>query len=313
MLRQFGGDGLWDAAAGQLLGIARELHFRQDDVLYRAEEPARHLYFIIAGVIRSEDDASEPWIIDAPGLVGFFDAELRRPHCRTAIAHVDTHTFVVRADDYFDIMQGNITVVINRIGILASLAVKVGQQVNHCLLLQHESHANLAVVALRPPTVDRRDRELNRFERLLMLRLCPMFANCGMQALHRLAAMMRQRMLCAGEQLYAAGDTADTLYIVVQGRVDLHDNENTIVVQSVMPEPLGAYLSIGVASRSYNVIVVTHVRLLFIATNDLFDVMEDHFDAAHAVLAYQITWMERLRIVGLARSEDSSRELNAHE
>ncbi len=69
-----------------------------------------------------------------------------------------------------------------------------------------------------------------------------------------------------------------------------------MIGQFKTPEPLGGYLAMGHSKRQASAIANTAARLLYVPMNDLYDVMDDHFDAARTITAYQLSWVEQLRL-----------------
>jgi NTE family protein len=72
-----------------------------------------------------------------------------------------------------------------------------------------------------------------------VLAACPLFAGLNHDAVARLAAEARPVRLEAGETLFAAGDTAETLYIVATGRLRAVFPDGRIAGDIARLEPLG--------------------------------------------------------------------------
>ena len=68
---------------------------------------------------------------------------------------------------------------------------------------------------------------------------CPLFAGLNHEAVARLAADARAVRLEAGETLFAAGDIAETLYIVATGRLRAVFPDGRIAGDIARLEPLG--------------------------------------------------------------------------
>ncbi len=65
---------------------------------------------------------------------------------------------------------------------------------------------------------------LTTVEKVLHLRACSLFRDVQSDLLSEVAAFTDESHVPGGSTLYAAGDPADTLYLVVEGRVDVvHD------------------------------------------------------------------------------------------
>ncbi|MDP2227594.1 MAG: patatin-like phospholipase family protein [Moraxellaceae bacterium] len=72
-----------------------------------------------------------------------------------------------------------------------------------------------------------------------VLSACPLFAGLNPEAIARLAAEARPVRLAAGEQLFAAGDAPDLLYIVATGRLRAVFPDGRIAGDIARLEPIG--------------------------------------------------------------------------
>jgi CRP/FNR family cyclic AMP-dependent transcriptional regulator len=61
--------------------------------------------------------------------------------------------------------------------------------------------------------------ELPRIETVLFLQSVDFFSSCTAEQILRISAIVQQRRLAAGEQVYSAGEPAGELYCVVEGAV----------------------------------------------------------------------------------------------
>src|SRR4030095_2924966 len=79
------------AFLNRFAAVVRERYFADGAVIYQQGEPCEHIYFIIDGHIETEAEGETPWRFGPNSLVGILDAQLDRPHARTATARGDVH------------------------------------------------------------------------------------------------------------------------------------------------------------------------------------------------------------------------------
>lgn len=71
-------------------------------------------------------------------------------------------------------------------------------------------------------------RVLSQAEMVSALAATAIFTTLSDEALREVAALLRPHSLAAGELLFARGDPGDCMYIVVKGRVRVHDGERVL-------------------------------------------------------------------------------------
>ena len=64
---------------------------------------------------------------------------------------------------------------------------------------------------------------LPQIEKVLLLRSATLLRHCNAEAVVRLASIAAERRFEEGDTIYAVGDPADAIYIVVTGRVAIED------------------------------------------------------------------------------------------
>ena len=75
---------------------------------------------------------------------------------------------------------------------------------------------------------DRRDELLSKADIMAILRTTTIFMTTTDEALEDVADLLRPQSLAAGQLLFARGDPGDCMYIVVKGRVRVHDGERVL-------------------------------------------------------------------------------------
>ena len=95
----------------QLAMIANERRVARGDVIYRRDDPPDWMFAVVDGRVRLEGAADDRRIVGPSGRFGVFDILSSRPRACTAVAEEDTHLLGIEADDFFDLLVGNVGIV----------------------------------------------------------------------------------------------------------------------------------------------------------------------------------------------------------
>jgi ATP/ADP translocase/HEAT repeat protein len=121
-----------------------------------------------------------------------------------------------------------------------------------------------------------------RIEMMVFLQNVDLFSYCNAEEALRLAAIARESTYDAGEVIYRRNDPPETLYCVVEGRVDLDGEDHT-------PATVGPHGRFGVVEilsgrlRSSDAVAATDTRLLVIEAEDFFDLLSNNIDIVKAL------------------------------
>ncbi len=289
MGKAFGG-----GSADRLALMSRETFFPAGKVIYRAGDAPRHVHFVVQGQVELAADGSEPWVLSGRGVFGVLDTELDRPHARTARALTDVRVISIRAEDWLDLVEDTFEFTRRRIRNNAEDLLRRGLS-----LSPHGGFVGMAPSHRRDeqlaPLVDL--GEAGPFERLLVLHLTDVFERAGIQALIRLAAGATEVEATPGRVLVTEGEAARSILVVAAGEVEIARREPLIEAPFGVGRLVGGYAGIGHVRWPVSVHARGDARVLSIDYEDLFDVMEDHFDLVRSVMAFLAH--ERLRLQSL--------------
>lgn len=269
-------------AVAQIVAAVREVFFEAGTVIYREGETADHIYVLASGAVTLSTDGAEPWNFGPGSVFGIMDAELSRPHSRTALVVKESRALIVSTEDWFDIVEDNFELSRGRIVANATGLVERGLGV----------HGGFQAFEGQP--VPATNRALNRFERMLLLRHCPLFETAGVQPLITLARLARVRSFSAGDVVFRQGASINSLLIVAEGAVELTRDDPAIQAMFGPESLVGAYSAMA-ALRPADASAAVDSLLLEIDAEDLYDVTEDHFDLLRSILAYLAHERERLQ------------------
>jgi CRP-like cAMP-binding protein len=260
----------------KLLGEAmREVFFDAGAVLYEEGSAADDLYFIVKGTVALRRDGVPDWVFGPNSVVGIIDADLDRPHARKAVALTDIEALALRTEDRLEVLEDNFE---QTRALILFTAARV-----HDLAIELPAED---AVELPDPGPELGPEPLPLVERVLLLHDTIAFKRAGIQAIVRLAPVVDEFRIAAGDTLFRAGEVTGVFFVVAKGTIEL-ENENTKRRYRFGPGSIvGGSAAFGDVERLYTARARCDSVLLRLREEAFFDVMEDHFDLARSVLGY---------------------------
>jgi CRP-like cAMP-binding protein len=265
----------------------KDVFLSAGDVLYREGDPSDHLFFVMSGELRTTREGAPPWSLGVRSIVGVIDAILERPHTRRAVAVVDSHLLRLPADVWFDLLEDNFEIA--RSG-LRNLAGDL-----HALVQKRSSDGALA----DPPEVDGSpalpSEPMNLVERILALRRTAPFREAHMQAVTLLAESAEEMRFAGGDEVFDGAGGARAHYVVTAGEVQVRR-----MGSEDAPRRFGAFTLVCAAASlagelpNYSARAAGPAIVLRLRIEDVFEVMEEHFDLVRATFMLLSTERERL-------------------
>lgn len=294
VVRSLMGQAFGGASAARLAGLSREQFFPAGTVIYSVGDPARFVYFVLDGRVDLTVDGLDPWTFTDRGVFGILDAELERPHVRSARAVSDVRAIALRAEDWLDLVEDTFDFTRRRIRRNAADLLRRG-----LALAPHAGFEHMA----RPHRADERLAPTGHlgatdpFARLLVLHLTDVFERAGIQSLIRLARGAAELELAEGETIAEEGAPAASLLVVADGSVTISRRDPVISAVFGAGRVVGGYAGVGHERWAVTSRAREHSRILAIGYEELFDVMEDHFDLVRSVMAFLASERERLQTI----------------
>jgi CRP/FNR family cyclic AMP-dependent transcriptional regulator len=122
----------------------------------------------------------------------------------------------------------------------------------------------------------------------LLLRNVPLFAALQESQLALLTSAVSRRNFPRGTTVIAAGDTTDTLYVVISGRlkVMMSDDEGREVILSILGpnEYFGEMGLVDDSPRSASVVTIEPCELIMLSKRDFKKCLEDNFEMAMTMM-----------------------------
>ena len=263
--------GAWN----QLGNAMRDEFFGAGSFLYKEGSPADAIYFIVRGTVELIAPGIEPRELGSRSVVGIIDAQLERPHTRSALAKTDVEALVVSTDDWFEVFEDNFESTRSLILFLAAGLHELTLELPNGGFSDPDDAGPM-------PEPD----PLPLVERVLTLREVRMFERASIQALVSLAPVAVEVRVRKGELLFAPDQIQGEFLVVARGLVELERENPRLVARFGPASVVGGSAALGDAERFYSARALSDSVLLRIREEDFFDVMEDHFDLARSVLAF---------------------------
>ena len=132
---------------------------------------------------------------------------------------------------------------------------------------------------------------LSIVEKVIFLQNVTVFTEIPSEQLSYLAAIAEELSFSAGDDVYKSDEPSDALYVVLEGKVRLHrDDEEITVAES--SEPFGTWALFDDTPRVATATAVDDTKLLCIDREDFLDLLSDHVQITEGVLK---TLVGRLR------------------
>ena len=132
---------------------------------------------------------------------------------------------------------------------------------------------------------------LTTVEKVLLLQEVDIFENTLTEDLSHIAAITEHVEVKEKSDIYKEGDRANAMYIVIDGSVRLHHNNQQVTVAKAK-DVFGSWALIDDEARVTSATTLSEVHLLRIDREDFFDLLADHTNITQGLLK---TLSKRLR------------------
>ncbi|MET0413085.1 MAG: cyclic nucleotide-binding domain-containing protein [Polyangiaceae bacterium] len=271
------------SGAKQLARGMRERSFEAGSLLFEAGAPSDDMYFIVSGSVRLSAPGVPDWEFGPSSVVGAVDADLDRPHARTARALTDVEALVLNNDDRLEVLEDNFDQTRSMILFGAERLYHLTRQLPGTDSVREIDYASC-------PAQD----PLPLVERVLTLREAPIFSRSGIQALVSLSPYIEELRLAPGQALFERSTTRGSFCVVACGTIELERAEPHGVAHFGPGSLVGGATALADIERDEQARALSDSVVLRVRLEEFFDVMEDHFDLARSVFAYLAEERERV-------------------
>ncbi|HEY3817629.1 MAG TPA: cyclic nucleotide-binding domain-containing protein [Polyangiaceae bacterium] len=260
----------------RLTSILDEQHVHAGERMFTANEPAEFMYFMRDGEVRFTREGRHSWTFQGRWFLGGFEVLSERASSRTATALTDFDAMRLRGSAWVELLEDSFQLARSAVTNLARGVARLEERVPDGAPPSPRGELVLAAVPVGPLSV---------MERLALLLDIRMLRGAGVQALADLAVVSHQVSFRAGQGILGPGVEQGYVVRIVEGEV-LAKRADPAVVRRYGPGDLvcGACV-VGGVTDAWTADAVTPTRGIAIPLEALFDLMEEHFDLVHSVLA----------------------------
>lgn len=123
--------------------------------------------------------------------------------------------------------------------------------------------------------------ELARIETVVFLQSVDVFSACKAEEVLRIAAIAREQSFRQGEEIFSAGDTAESLFCVVRGQIRLATPEQTVMAGPL--QTIGAVELLTGGRRATSAAADSDTLVLVIEADDFFDLLAHNIEIVRAL------------------------------
>jgi HEAT repeat protein len=149
----------------------------------------------------------------------------------------------------------------------------------------------------REPGIQRGGRPMLTLEKAIALKAAVMFAEAPEEVLADVAAIVEEVEVAGGETVFAKGEAGDSMYLIVEGKVRVHDGDRTIVTLAER-EVFGELALLDPEPRLASVTTLEDTCLLRLDREAFLELMSGNIEIVRGVLH---VLCERLRKLGSER------------
>lgn len=120
-------------------------------------------------------------------------------------------------------------------------------------------------------------------ERIEILRKVIIFSETNDAILKRLSDTLSDVYFKKGQEVFHKGDRLDSMYIIVKGKVNVHDSDH-VFTQFSDNDFFGEYSLIDSSARSASVTAIEDTHLLKLEQKDFNDIIKEDFEVTKSVL-----------------------------
>lgn len=124
---------------------------------------------------------------------------------------------------------------------------------------------------------------MNTFEKMLFLKAMPLFKYVNDEVLIDVASVLEEQIVKPGEQIIEKGGIGTTMYMIVAGKVKVHDGD-CLLKELGDHEVFGELAALSPAKRIASVTALEETFLLKINNSAFFDLMEMQVDLAKGII-----------------------------
>lgn len=279
-----------------LSGLAsrmRDVRLGVGEHLVRRGELPRHVGFLVHGAAVIRRKAVELADFDDFSVLGALAAMSGQAPDYDVVVTRDSLALLADVDDMWMVFEDHFVLLDGALRGLAQAALDLRHG------LGAHGRYGFPDVPVPPPAASR--ARLDLVERMARLRDALPFAGTRLEALGDLARDVEEVSIPSGHSLFRAGDPSGDFYAVVAGSVSATGPEGG-AMRFVPGDVVGSIETFAALPRWFDATAEDGFVALRVERDALFDVLEDHFNLARALLGAFAHLVDQLLLSGAPRS-----------
>lgn len=266
-------EGMRTAHLVALARVAEEQSLRAGTVVQAGGKPPRAARVLLDGSVRVERGGQTVARLEAPQALGLLDLLAEQPSATRIVAELPVTLLVIEGAVWWDVLEDDFALVMR-------LRAALG-----CVLAEHAAargEFDLVPGTGSPDAGPVPEDPVDQLRRLHRVPLLRPFGVAVLAALLRGAA--ETRPVTAGVPLLRAGAPAERLFVLTAGRAECR-RPGAVPVSAGPGAVLGANAALSGLPHADDVIATSPLVATGIDVQRLWDLAEDHFHVARALLA----------------------------
>lgn len=292
--------GLPADAVRVVAAYTREATYPDGTYVYRQGQPATHVHYIVEGSIEIRRNGHPVRTLVKTEVAGGVSAMAGDDQGYDGVAIGDTVTLRIPSDDTQEILEDHFV-------LLRGILEGTGREVLRSLRQLGPS------AGFEPPEADvpHPTRPLDLVEKMAFLRQSAAFQQAHIEAISDLAQEMVEQRIDAGTELWKPGDAGGYFLLLVSGRVECDADDPTQHFVLGPGDSVGGNEAMAGEPRWFRATTTQDVVALRIDAESIYDVLEDHFEMALALIRSVMASVMRLYDLKAAQAAQSSPSLTS--
>ncbi len=287
-----------DEILAEAANFVEGIEIQENENVFKKGELGTTMYVIADGLFRVHDKANTLAVLGKGHIFGELSA-LDPEHRTASVTAIEkSYLFKLSQEELNVLIESHIEVAK---GIIQILCQRLKTSINR----SHKEDKNIQKSSVKSDVKAEIDKtiddtlyqysevrdELTLIEKVIILKTVSIFADTPDNILSDIGHLTKEVYLAKGETLFYKGEVGTSMYVVVSGKVKIHDGEQTIA-QLGERALLGEMAVLSSEPRTASVTAIEETVLLSLSQSSLFELMWDQHKVVRGIIRVLI---QRLR------------------
>lgn len=273
-----------DETLVDVAGVLTQVRLRKGETIFEKGEQGDSMYVVVDGRVRVHDgDRTLNHLAEGEvfGEMAVLDPE---PRLATVTAVEDTHLLRLDQEPFYELIEERIEVAR---GIIQVLSRRLRDLVRDLAELRRHPQA----VQVEPKGIQGQQikgiygvqADLSPIEKVIILKTVDILTGTPDSILAEIATLLKDVPLRAGDTIFQKGSPGDCMYIIVSGRVRVHDGDHTLNYLGE-GDVFGEMALLDPEPRLASVTATEDTRLLRLDQRPFYELIEDRIEVARGII-----------------------------